>query len=69
MRHVGKHNTNANNNNVLPTAEDNDDDVIKFSIVGRLVDTCCFELLKAREQMCEFLINVNQGTTNIIINE
>ena len=69
INHVGIHyNTNANNNNVLPTAEDNDDDVIKFSIVGRLVDTCCFELLKAREQMCEFLINVNQGTTNIIIN-
>ena len=69
INHVGIHyNTNANNNNVLPTAEDNDDDVIKFSIVGRLVDTCCFELLKAREQMCEFLINVNQSSTTNIIN-
>jgi hypothetical protein len=63
--HIGIHyNNSSNNNHDSKYNATEDDDVLKFSIVGRLVDTCCFELLKAREKLCEFLINLKMCNNN-----
>ena len=57
---IGIHYGDSPNSN----GESTEESVTKFSIVGRLVDTCCFELLQARDKMCEFLVHVNTPENN-----